>query len=114
MKLKISDEIIITGGKDKGRSGKIEMIYPKEDKVLVPGINVYKKARRATGDQAGGMFDISRPLNVANVALICPHCKKPTRIGWQVEKVVGRKIRVCRKCGKEIDTVKPEKGKKKK
>lgn len=102
MKLHIGDEIIVTVGKDKGRRGKIEKVIPRKDLVLVPKLNVYKKTRRGTNDQKGGIFEISRPLRVANVALVCPSCKKVTRVGYRVLEN-GQKERICRKCKRQVD-----------
>lgn len=101
MKFKKGDLIKITSGKDKGRQGKIERIYPKKNTVLIPEINIYKKHIKGVGEQKGGIYDIPRALSVAKIALICPKCKKVTRIGF---KLVGQqKVRICKKCRKEID-----------
>ena len=105
LKLKKGDQVIVLRGKDKGRKGKIEKIFPKTGKILIPGINVYKKhARQQSEKEPGGIIDIVKPLSVSNVALICPKCGKPTRIGYQIGKSgnlprgkVG-KNRICRKC----------------
>ena len=107
MKLKKGDQVLITAGKDKGRKGKIEKILPKLDRVLVPGINVYKKHLRPQGEkQPGGIVDAVRPLPVSNLALICPKCNLPTRVGYRLAPVTKsspktrRKIkqRICQKC----------------
>ena len=101
LKLKVNDNVKITAGKDHGREGKIEKVLPKEGKVIVPGVNLYKKHVKGMGDQKGGVYDIPRPLSLGKVALICPKCKKITRVGF---KTVGKeKVRICKKCGKEID-----------
>jgi large subunit ribosomal protein L24 len=98
MKLKKGDQIIVIKGKDKGRKGKIEKVFPKKGQVLVPGINLYKKhARKQSEKKPGGIIEIVVPLPVANVALFCPKCKKPTRIGYQIDQS-GNKTRICRKC----------------
>lgn len=102
MKLKKGDTVKITAGKDKGREGKIEKVLPKEEKVIVPEINLYKKHVKGQQGQKGGMFDMPRPLSVAKVALLCPKCKKQTRIGTRFVK--NEKVRICKKCNKEIDT----------
>lgn len=103
MKLKKGDEVIITGGKDRGRKGKIERVYPKKSKVLVAGLNIYKKHVKAQSkEKPGGIIELSRPLSIANVALICPKCKKPTRIGYLFDQK-GEKHRVCKKCQEYID-----------
>jgi len=96
MKFKIGDTVKITIGKDKGREGKIEKIIPKKNTVVVPEVNMYKKHVKGSQGQKGGMYDIPRPLNIAKIALICPNCKKQTRIG------MAKKIRVCKKCKKQI------------
>lgn len=101
IKFKVGDTVKITAGKDKGREGKIEKLLPKLNSVVVPEVNMYKK--HVKGQQGGikaGMYDIPRPLNVAKVALICPNCKKQTRVG--VQTVKDEKVRVCRKCKKQI------------
>ena len=101
MKLKTGDNIKITAGKDKGREGKIEKGFPKASKVLVAGVNLYKKHVKGFQGQKGGIYDIPRPLNLGNIALICPKCKKVTRIGFL--KKTDKKVRICKKCRKEID-----------
>lgn len=101
MKLKKGDKVVVTAGKDKGREGKIEKTYPKEKKVLLAGINVYKKhLKRRDEKNPGGIIEISKPLPVSNVSLLCPKCSQPTRIGYKVTK--RSKKRICRKCLKLI------------
>lgn len=100
LKIKVGDTVKIVAGKDKGREGKVEMVLPKSDSVVVPEVNMYKKHVKGQQGQKGGMYDLPRPLNVAKVALICPNCKKITRVGF--EEVKGEKIRVCKKCKKQI------------
>lgn len=97
MKLKKGDEVIISSGKDKGKKGKIEKINFKEETVLLPGLNMYKRHLKKRDEKTpGGIIDFPRPLPVGNVAYICPKCGKPTRIGYLVRS--GKKERVCRKC----------------
>lgn len=101
LKIKIGDIVKITSGKDKGREGKIEMILPQRNSVVIPEVNMYKK--HVKGQQGGvkaGIYDLPRPLNVAKVALICPNCKKITRVNFKIDKDI--KIRVCSKCKKTI------------
>lgn len=100
-KLKKGDTVKITAGKDKGREGKIEKIFPKKGTVLVPGVNIYKKHVKGFQGQKGGIYDIPRPLAFAKVALVCPKCKKATRVGFRVLKE-EKKQRICKKCQKEI------------
>lgn len=100
-KFKVNDSVKIMSGKDKGRTGKIEKIIPSESKVVVGGVNLYKKHVKSFGDVKGGVYDIPRPMPFSKIALVCPKCKKVTRVGF---KFAGsEKVRVCRKCKKEID-----------
>ncbi|MDE2025971.1 MAG: 50S ribosomal protein L24 [Patescibacteria group bacterium] len=101
MKLIKGDEVIVTRGKDKGKKAKIEKVFAKEGRILLPGVNEFK--RHVKGNMQGQASDIltlNRPVTETNVALICPKCKKQTRVGYKIEK--DKKVRVCRKCGKEI------------
>jgi large subunit ribosomal protein L24 len=100
MKLKKGDKVKVISGKDKGRGGKIEKVLPVKNKVLIPGINVYKKHARPRGQSKGGIIDITKPLNVSKVALVCPKCKKTTRIGYRLEDK-GKK-RICRRCQEAV------------
>lgn len=101
MKLKKSDKIIILSGKDKGRTGKIEKIFNKRDVVLVPGLNMYKRHMKRQNEKTpGGIIDISRPIRIDKIALVCPKCNLATRVGYKIEK--GKKVRICKKCQKQI------------
>lgn len=102
IKFKKGDIVKITSGKDKGREGKIESIFPKVSKALIPGINMYKKHVKGYGEQKGGIYDLPRPMVFSKFALICPKCKKNTRVGFKF--VDNQKVRICKKCKKEIDT----------
>jgi large subunit ribosomal protein L24 len=100
MKLKKNDKVQMMSGKDKGRTGKIEKVFPVKNQVLVPGVNVYKKHARAQGQTQGGIIDITKPIEVSKVALICPKCKKPARVGYRLEE--KNKVRICRRCQEAI------------
>lgn len=101
MKLRKGDKVIITAGKDKGKSGKIEKIFPKNNRVLLPGLNVYKKHLKKRDEQhPGGIVDFSRPLPVSNVSLLCPKCNQPTRVGFLIKN--SQKKRMCRKCDSTV------------
>lgn len=102
LKLKVGDTIKVTSGKDKGRQGKIEKIFPKKARALIPGINMYKKHVKGFQGQKGGIYDIPRALPFSNIALLCPKCKKPTRVGFRLAG--NEKVRICRRCKKEISS----------
>lgn len=101
MKFKKGDEVLITIGKDAGKRGKVEKVFPKKNKLTVGGLNLYKKHLKPQGqNKPGGIIDIIKPVGFGNIALICPKCNKQTRVGFSIEK--DDKIRICRKCGQSI------------
>ncbi len=101
MKIKKGDKIKIIAGKDKGREGVVEKALPKQRKVVVTGLNLYKKHVRPRREgEKGGIIEVARPLDVAKVALICPKCKKVTRVGYKIEG--KEKFRICLNCGERI------------
>jgi len=101
VKFKTGDKIKILAGKDKGREGEVEKVFPKVFSLLVPGVNIYKKHVKGMPGKKGGIYEIPRPLSFSKVGLICPKCKKVTRVGFKLMDL--EKIRVCRKCKREID-----------
>lgn len=101
MKLKKGDKIRIISGKDKGREGIIEKVYALQQKVLVLGVNLYKKHMKKNEKMPqGGVVEVPRPLFVANIMLICQKCGKTTRVGYKVTK--GKKYRVCKQCKSQL------------
>lgn len=101
LKIKKGDLVRITVGRDSGREGKVEKVEAKAQTLLLPGLNQYKKHKKPQGEgRPGEIVTLSRPVKVANVALICPKCKQPTRVGYTFEG--GKKVRVCRKCEEKI------------
>lgn len=100
MKIKKGDKVKVLLGKDRGKEGTVEYVKIKEARVFVGGVNLYKRHVRKQGQTEGGIIDIPKSLNVSNVGLICPNCKKITRIGYKM--VDKEKMRICKKCKKEI------------
>lgn len=97
MKIKKGDTIKVLSGKDKGRDGKVDRVYRKQKKVLVPGVNIYKKHIKKNEQMPqGGVVELSRPLLISRVMLICPKCKKPTRVGYRIDG--EKKHRICKRC----------------
>lgn len=100
-KIKKNDEVVMLSGKDKGKRGKITQVFIKENKVMVGGLNLYKRhLKRKSEKEQSQIVTIEKPLNVAKVMIICPHCNRPTRVGFEV--MGERKNRVCKKCKKQI------------
>lgn len=101
MKLKKGDTVTIVRGKDNGKTGKIEKIFSKESKVLVEGINQFKRHLKARmPGKKSEIITITKPLPVSNMMLLCPKCKKLARVGYKILK--DEKVRICRKCQKEL------------
>ena len=95
-KFKKGDEIIITSGRDKGKKSKIDKVLASENKIIASGINVYKRHKKVSQNKAAGIYEITRPIDVAKIAIICPKCSKPTKIGFKIDGKT--KQRVCKKC----------------
>jgi large subunit ribosomal protein L24 len=101
MKLKKGDSVIITSGKDKGKTGKIAKAFPKEEKVLIEGVNMKKKHERARkGGQKGQVVERPMPIHISNVMISDPATGKPSRIGKKF--IGGKMVRISKKSGKEI------------
>jgi len=100
MKIKKGDKVKILLGKDRGKQGSIEYVVGKDKKVFVSGANFYKRHVKKMQNMEGGIIDIPKPLDISNVALICPNCSKLTRVGYKIEGKT--KVRICKKCKKEI------------
>ncbi len=100
MKIKKGDEVIVISGKYKGVKGEVLEARPTESRVVVAGVNRHKWHIKPTQNEAGHIIDREAPIHVSNVALVDPKSKKPTRVGYKMEK--GKKVRVARKSGTEL------------
>lgn len=101
MKIKKNDQVLITSGKDRGKKGKVLHVFPKDQKLLVEGVNMRKKhVRPKKSGEKGQIVESPSPLTVSNVKLICPKCGKSSRVGSKI--IDKKKYRMCKKCGQEI------------
>ncbi|MDP3974228.1 MAG: 50S ribosomal protein L24 [Candidatus Daviesbacteria bacterium] len=100
MKIKKGDKVKILLGKDRGKEAKVAYVLGKQKKLFVEGANVYKRHVKKYRDIEGGIIDLPKPMNISNVALICPNCHKVTRVGFKISGNI--KVRICKKCKKEI------------
>ena len=101
MNVKKGDEVIVIAGKDKGKTGKVIHVIPSQDKVVVEGVAVAKRHTKPTQKMPqGGIIEKEAAIHVSNVMPFCSTCKKDVRVAHTVEN--GKKIRVCRKCGKAL------------
>jgi large subunit ribosomal protein L24 len=102
IRLKKGDTVVVTTGKYKGKIGKVVATHPSENKVTVEGINIVKKHMKPNrANPQGAIVEITKPMWVSKVAIVEPSSKKPSRIGYSVDKD-GNKTRVFKKSGKEI------------
>ena len=101
MKIKKGDRVRVLSGKDRGKEGVVMRAMPAEGKVIVDGVNIAKKHQKPTrATMQGGIIDKDMPIDVSNVALLCPK-DGPTRAGYRVD-ADGTKTRICRKCEQEL------------
>ncbi len=100
MRIKKGDQVIVITGRDKGKTGEVIKSMPKENKVIVQGINLVKRHTKPTQESAGGIVTKEAPIHVSNVALIDPKSGKPTRVGFKIEN--GQKVRVAKRSGEVI------------
>ena len=102
LSIRTGDRVRVLAGKDKGKEAKILAVEPTRERVIVERVNMMKKATRPTQkNPKGGILELEAPIHVSNVALVCPKCSQPTRIGRKREE--GTRVRVCKKCGNDID-----------
>ena len=101
-KIRKGDKVVVLAGKDKGRSGEVLKVMPKEDKALVRGINMVRRHQRQTQTQEGGIVSKEAAIHLSNLAVADPKDGKPTRVGFTVTKD-GKKVRVAKRSGEMID-----------
>ena len=101
MKLHVGDKVIVIAGNDKGKTGTIQKVYPKLNRVVVENVNVRKKNRKPNQQNPeGSVVEVYAPIDASNVAIVDPKTKKPTRIGSKVVK--GKKVRYAKKSGEKL------------
>ena len=108
MKVKKNDTVLVLTGKDAGKTAKVLVALPKDNKVVVDGINVQKKHKKArTAQEVSSIQNQSGAIDASNVMVVCPVCSKATRVSYKVEG--DKKARICKKCGAILDTTKEAK-----
>ncbi len=94
-----NDTVKVLTGKDRGTTGRVLMVLPKKNRVLVEGVNYVKKhARQTRQDQKGGIIQKEMPAHISNVMLVCKSCNKPAKPMIDIADGGGEKTRICRKC----------------
>jgi large subunit ribosomal protein L24 len=100
-KIKKGDQVVVTTGREKGKTGEVIEVRPSESRVIVQGVNMVTKHVRPSQTNAGGIEKKEAPLHISNVAHVDPVSGKPTRVGFEINKD-GSKIRIARRSGKAI------------
>ena len=107
LQVKTGDTVVVISGVDKGKSGKIKQSFPKDGKIIVDGVAMVKKHQKPRGQgMPGGIIDQEAAIPACKVMLVCPACKKATRVAHKFVVVEGeapKKVRACKKCGATID-----------
>jgi large subunit ribosomal protein L24 len=102
-KLKKNDNVVVIAGKDKGKTGPVREMRPKDGRAIVTGVNMIKKHQKATSAQTpAGIIDREAPIQISNLMVICKSCGKSTRVGIHF-RPDGKKSRFCKKCNEDFD-----------
>ena len=103
MKIRKNDMVLVITGKDKGKKGKVRLTHPKDERLVVEGVNFIKKHSKAKRSaRQAGIIEMEAPLHISNVLLLCSKCNHPARIGF-TKLQDGKKVRICRSCREVID-----------
>ena len=102
LKIKRGDTVVVISGKERGKRGEVERVIPKENRVVVGGVNVRTRHARPTQQNQDGLYTFEAPIHVSNVMLVDPESGKPTRVGYRFTDS-GEKVRVSKRSGKDID-----------
>lgn len=101
-KIKREDTVEVISGDHAGERGKVTRVMPKEQRVVVQGVNMIKKHQRRSRQSEGGIIEREAPMNISNVALVCPRCDAPRRVGI-IEREDGTRRRYCKRCKEVIE-----------
>jgi large subunit ribosomal protein L24 len=101
-KVRKGDRVVVTAGRDKGKSGEVIRVYPSDERVLVAGVNVVKRHQRQTARAQGGIINKEAPIHLSKVAHVDPRSGGPTRIGFKILED-GRRVRFAKKSGEVLD-----------
>jgi large subunit ribosomal protein L24 len=101
-KIKKGDKVVVLTGRDKGRTGEVVQVMPKEERALVRGVNLVKRHQRQTANQEGGIISKEASIHLSNIAVADPKDGQPTRVGFKMLDD-GRKVRFAKRSGDLID-----------
>ncbi|MCT8991020.1 50S ribosomal protein L24 [Chelativorans sp. SCAU2101] len=101
-KIKKGDKVVVLAGRDKGRTGEVLKVMPKENRALVRGVNLVRRHQKQTAQTEGGIITKEAPIHISNLAIADPKDGKPTRVGFRIQDD-GKKVRVAKRSGELID-----------
>ena len=102
MTVKKGDTVVVIAGKDKGKKGKVLEVFPKDNRVIVDGVNIVSKHKKArTQQEQSAIIKKTAPIDASNVMVVCGVCGKATRVAHR--EIDGKKVRVCKKCSASLD-----------
>jgi large subunit ribosomal protein L24 len=103
MNIKTDDTVLVIAGKDRGKKGKVREVHPRDNKVIVEGINIVKKHTKGrAGARQAGVVEQEAGLDASKLMVVCPKCNRGTRVGSTL-LANGQKVRVCRNCGEQFE-----------
>jgi large subunit ribosomal protein L24 len=102
LKIKRGDTVVVISGKEKGKRGEVERVIPRENRVVVGGVNVRTRHARPTQNNQQGLYTFAAPIHVSNVMLVDPASGNPTKVGYRFTGS-GEKVRVAKGSGEDID-----------
>jgi large subunit ribosomal protein L24 len=103
VQIRKNDSVMVISGKERGKTGKVLRVNPKEDAVIIERINIVKRHTKPRGpQQAGGIIEKEASIPASNIMIMCDKCNAPVRIGQKL-LADGNKVRVCRRCGEALD-----------
>ena len=103
MQIRKNDSVMVISGKERGKTGKVLRVNPKEDAVIIERVNVVKRHTKPRGpQQSGGIIEKEASIPASNIMIMCDKCNAPVRMGRRV-LADGNKVRVCRHCGETLD-----------
>jgi large subunit ribosomal protein L24 len=102
LKLKRGDTVVVISGKEKGKRGEVERVLPRENRIVVGGVNVRTRHARPSQQNQQGLYHFEAPIDASNVMLVDPNSGEPTKVGYRFTDA-GERLRVARKSGRDID-----------
>ena len=102
LKIKKGDKVVVTAGRDKGKTGDVIAVFPKDNKALVQGVNMVKRHQKQTPQNQGGIINRESRIEISNLAIADPKDGKPSRVGYRINDD-GTKVRIAKRSGEVID-----------